>query len=981
MSCASRLARWSLTALGTGTLLVICQGSSPARPLAGWDDRTLSPGERGLSLARGLRGGETHVYRLDLARDQFVDLTVDQQGIDVIVRLDGPDGQRQTEVDSPNGTLGPEPAPVLAGEPGLYRLMVRSLEPQAPPGRYVLRLGGVRMATPDDRALVAAERAWTRGEELRRSGERASLKKALQLDRQALAGFRALGRQDRAADVLYSLGDLHLGLRDEMAAHADYQQALALFREQGRALEMGSTLNSLGQVTRLLGRPGEAVDLYQEALEIHQRLEEHRGEAVSLTNLARAWAALGEVESALSCSERALVLWRLLGERAAEGVTLSNLGHLYGTLGDTRRALDFLQRALLLLEAEGQHRDVAVALARLGVICGLAGRASEGVEPLRRALRLQRKLGDHREEAVTLSNLGWLQRRLGQLGAARRSYAQALPLFRSLKDRISEAAALSNLGWIETEEGRLAPAFSIFARVLPVFAETGDRPGEAATLLGLAHALRRRGDLEEALVAAESALRRIESLRSSPASGELRSRFFASTQDYYSLAIELRMDLHRRNPEGGHAERALEVAEAMKARSLLERLTGTEAPSLASAPLLRADEIQLEATGPETILLEYALGEERSYVWAITAQGFAVFELPPRTVIEDVACHAHALLSANRRTLARQPAEMVLAELSHLLLDPVADQLAGRRIVVVPDGALHYIPFAALPVPATARRGDGEPLMALHEVVSIPSVSVVAALRRELAGRRPQPNALAVVADPVFDAADPRLPDSARMMPAAFHERGLDGSGFPRLPYSRREAAAILALAPGSGNLAAFDFSARRELVTGGGLTGYRIVHFSTHGVFAGEPPGRSGIVLSRVNSRGRPQEGFVSAREISRLDLPADLVVLSACATALGEEIRGEGLVGLTQGFFQAGTRQVLVTLWPVEGQATAELMRRFYEEMLRNGLPPAAALRAAQSSLREEPFWSDPHFWAGFILQGDWQSNPGSLTHFAQR
>jgi CHAT domain-containing protein len=615
------------------------------------------------------------------------------------------------------------------------------------------------------------------------------------------------------------------------------------------------------------------------------------------------------------------------------------------------------------------------------VVYGLSGRASEGIEPLHRALRLQHELRDRREEAVTLSNLGWLQRRLGQLAAARQSYARALPLFRSLEDRTSEAAALANLGWIDTEEGRLAPAFAAFARVLPIFTETGDQLGEAATLLGLARALRNQGDLRAAVVAADSALTRIESLRSSPASDELRSRFFASTQDYYSLAIELRMDLHRRGPAGGQAERALEIAETMKARSLLERLTGTEEPSLASAPLLRAREIQREVTSPETLLLEYALGEERSYLWAITTGSFAVFELPPRAVIEEAARRAHALLSPSHRTLARQPAEIVLAELSHLLLDPVADQLPGRRLVIVPDGALHYIPFAALPEPAVGGRGGVEPLIALHEVVSIPSVSVVAALRRELLERRPAPNTLAVVADPVFNAVDPRLPDSARMAPAAFREGVLEASEFPRLPFSRREAAAILALAPGSDNLAAFDFAARRELVTSGRLRSYRIVHFSTHGVFAGEPPERSGIVLSRVDFRGRPQQGFLSARDISRSDLPADLVVLSACATALGEEIRGEGLVGLTQGFFQAGARQVLVTLWPVEGQATAELMQRFYREVLAHGLPPAAALRSAQSALREDPFWSDPHFWAGFILQGDWQASPGVLTHFAQR
>jgi CHAT domain-containing protein len=169
--------------------------------------------------------------------------------------------------------------------------------------------------------------------------------------------------------------------------------------------------------------------------------------------------------------------------------------------------------------------------------------------------------------------------------------------------------------------------------------------------------------------------------------------------------------------------------------------------------------------------------------------------------------------------------------------------------------------------------------------------------------------------------------------------------------------------------LGALGLDANRETVLSGRLARYRVVHFATHGVLDAAHPELSGIVLSQVDSRGRPREGFVRAHEIYRLSLPADLVVLSACSTALGREIHGEGLVGLTRGFQYAGARAVLVSLWEVEDRATAELMRLFYRELLQRGRTPAAALRAAQTALRRKPGWRAPYYWAGFVLQGDWR------------
>jgi CHAT domain-containing protein len=219
-----------------------------------------------------------------------------------------------------------------------------------------------------------------------------------------------------------------------------------------------------------------------------------------------------------------------------------------------------------------------------------------------------------------------------------------------------------------------------------------------------------------------------------------------------------------------------------------------------------------------------------------------------------------------------------------------------------------------------------------------------------------------VFADPVFDAGDPRVQSGG----------GVRNSGAPplsRLPFSKREAVGIASLVPPAERLEATDFRASRATAIGGDLANYRFVHFATHGVFDAEEPRLSGLVFSLVDPSGKPQDGYLRLGDVYNMHLPAEVVVLSGCQTALGKDIRGEGLVGLTRGFMYAGARRVVASLWEVDDLATAELMRRFYRSMITDGLRPAAALRAAQRELSRQPRWASPFFWSAFELQGDWR------------
>jgi CHAT domain-containing protein len=328
--------------------------------------------------------------------------------------------------------------------------------------------------------------------------------------------------------------------------------------------------------------------------------------------------------------------------------------------------------------------------------------------------------------------------------------------------------------------------------------------------------------------------------------------------------------------------------------------------------------------------------------------------------------------------------------LSTMILQPVAAAIDGKRLAIVADGALEYVPWGALPTPTGAGGGSapfgGEPwpgvppLVATHEIVQLPSAAVLRTLRQGPPEPAEPTGTLAVVADPVLDAGDPRLrtpqvaPAPAGAMASAasrllrLRAGGPRPQSWPALPYARQEAAEILAMAPPARRLAALGLAANTRFVRRGGLDHYGIVHFATHAVVDGERPERSGLVLSLVDEAGRSQDGFLSLFDLYDLDLDASLVVLSGCRTGLGEDLRGEGLVGLTRGFLFAGARRVAVSLWDVDDRATGVLMRRFYEGVLHDRIPPGEALRRAQLSMAVAGSWQQPYFWAGFVLQGDW-------------
>jgi CHAT domain-containing protein len=402
-------------------------------------------------------------------------------------------------------------------------------------------------------------------------------------------------------------------------------------------------------------------------------------------------------------------------------------------------------------------------------------------------------------------------------------------------------------------------------------------------------------------------------------------------------------------------ERWREVEELIHKTGAAAR-TSSETPP----PRLLA-EMQRELLDDDTLLLEYSLGPSKSFLWAATRDAVASFELPGRDRLEPLLRSAYSTLSRSQQRESQDAAPSQAAELSRILLGQVAERLGARRLLIVADGALQYIPFAALPDP----RDGVEPLVLRHEIVYAPSLAVLAELRARHQSRPRPGGVLALIADPVFGGQDERVRHLGvppqRLDPLL--------AKLPRLAYAHEEAQAITSLAGRQGVLQALGFDADRELVLSGRLRPYGVIHFATHGILRTDRPELSALALSQLDRAGRPRDGWLRAHEIADLDLPADLVVLSACKTALGKELGGEGLVGLPQGFLSAGARRVLVSLWDVGDRSTAELMAHFYRYLLVEKLPPATALCASQRAMWREARWRAPCYWAGFVVIGDWR------------
>jgi CHAT domain-containing protein/Tfp pilus assembly protein PilF len=915
----------------------------------------------GVPVRRDLKAGESHFYTMRLSEGDYFHLTVRPQRIELVVSLYGPYGGMLAS-DKEYRQLR-----WIARTSGAFRIEIRPLDLQVVEGSYEATLETRRAALPDDEKRAAAHRIQFEARQQNLASPE-SVRASLEKYSAALDLWRSTRDVPEQAEVLHYIGWSHYLLAENQKALEDSLEALRLRRALGDARGQAATLHNLGLIYWSLNDYTRAEDHFSEALALRRGMSDDRGTSQTLIGLGMAMT-VDHPERALLCYSEALRLARMEGARWIEVGALHNIGVVYLKLDKPAEALRYLEQALPLRRAIGDRRGEAATLERMGAAYKALGQSQASIDYLEQSLSIQRSIGDRLWEPYTLIGIARAERDLGRLEASRAHAAAALDSIESFRTRVNVEDLRAS--YFATKQ----PSYEFYIDLLMQMHRSDSSKGFDAEALQAAERARARGLLDMLTEARVDLRRGIDDDLLARERNE-QQRINKKEAERLSLAAQ-----------GTDKDKLALIDKELS--SLLSDYRATQARIRSKSPSYAAlvHPQPLDVNGvrsqilDETILLEYALGEKRSFLWCVTAHSLETFELPPRSEIEDLARRGYDALSRSHLRLHRFDADRLAHEMSRVLLGPVRERIRGKRILIVPDGALHYVPFRALPIdaaesvkPADSPSDVGKqvPLIVENEVVILPSASVLAILRSEVSGRRTPPKSVVVVADPVFSVDDPRVQSAGQTAPQMRHrgQSEYPQTGvFERLAFSQREAEAILAFAPPGTAMMASGFDASRSNALSKEVSQYRIVHFATHAVIDTQNPELSGIVLSQVDRQGRPQEGFLRAHEIYGMRLSADLVVLSACRTALGKEIKGEGLVGLVRGFMYAGAPRVVASLWDVRDETASDLMKQFYEKMLKDGLPASAALRAAQVFIWKQKRWKAPYFWAGFFLQGEWR------------
>lgn len=861
-------------------------------------------------------------------------------------------------------------------------------------------------------------------------GSTDSLRQAAQFCRQAVPRLRQAGDQNAIATILSLLGSIHKELQEPPIALEYAQQALTISQAIGAQTTEAITLTLIAMLYDDLKQKEAALSYYQQALALPQAIEATGIEAAISNNMAANYQSLGEKEKALSFYQRALALCQTAGDTNGEMAALNNIGWAYYALGRSDLALTYYQQVLPAMRASNNPLQTAKTLSNLGLAHSALGEVETALDYFQQALPLSQASGDQAVEAVVLNNIGFIYDGQGKKEEALGRYQEALALAQVLGDRNNEAAVLHNIGAVYEGLQQSTKALEYYQQALPLTQLTGNREGEASTLNHLAAVYQQQNNLSDALSTINQAISLVEDLRTDIAPGDLRTSYFSTVQSYYRRKLKILMQLGQPEAafETSEASRARVLVEMLseanvdirqgvnptllaREQSLRNEIrqietrridlrsrehTETEADTLdrqsdaqlqqldqvlsqirRSSPAyaetiqpqpLSLEQIQQQTLDTDTVLVQYALGIEKSYLWLVGKDNFEVYELPNQ---DNIQITAERFKSAISYRSSLSDIKTAGDELTAQILPERPDWIDGKRLLIVGDGILTELPFAALPLP---NKVDYTPLLTEHEVLSQPSITAISVLRKQLGDRTSRPPSFAVLADPVYRADDERLQQSSPIttLPTATERnlRDLDLRTIERLPYTRQEAENILNLATSNNleTISALDFNATTNWVSSPEAQQKSILHLATHGFINPANPQLSGIVLSLVDSNGQLNEdGFLRLYDIFNLTLTAELVVLSACQTGQGQNISGEGIIGLSRGFMYAGAERIAVSLWNVQDEATASLMSEFYRHLIEDNLTPAGALRAAQIEAWEAG--QNPYLWAAFTLQGEWQ------------
>lgn len=717
---------------------------------------------------------------------------------------------------------------------------------------------------------------------------------------------------------------------------------------------MGRSTATIAEAFIESGLPEVGLQKYQQGLEYYTQAEYPAGMISMSWGIGRAQFLLGNYSEALSILQTTLA--------AAEANDLTNwkaqchdyLGRTYADRNQPPLALAHFETALTLYRDLSNPMEAARVEAKIGQLYQTQGKLDEALPFYQRSLQTFDALSDRIDRSVTLFAMGQLEMKRGNFKTAENYLRDSIGTTEDLRS-LSSARDLTAAFSATVHDRYLEYIKCLMRRNDKQAVVRAFEISESARARSLAEFLRVTetnllANIDPELAKQEKSLRQLLQAKQNDKIGLLAGEYEKA-------------DLEKLDAELDQLEQQYKSVSATISRRYpaYDQITRTHGWDLAR--------IQNEViSDDDTILLEYILGDDKSYVWAITRDSFTAHE-----ITGEVGKAAETVYNLLKDKGNEDQLTQAAQGLSQMVLSPVSGQLNKRRIVVIADGALNYIPFQMLPSPSSS----SEPLVAQHEIINAPSASILGELREEVVSRGVRSKVLAAFGNPALGSGVKNATDQAgsdEHLRYALRDIELNGDSFDlskigELFFAEREINSLREIATPGATFAATGFAANRDQLFNMDLSQYAILHFATHGLLDPKRPEHSGILLSMVDDKGKQQKGFVTLQDVYSLRAPVDLVVLSACRTGLGKEIRGEGLVGLTRGFMYAGATTVVASLWKVDDESTGELMKRFYIEMLQNRKTPDEALRIAQNIIRENPRWRAPHFWAGFTLQGEYQ------------
>ena len=899
--------------------------------------------------------------------------------------LQSPDPQ--VEIDNLNGSaaayLNIEKQDTLA-QAALDKALSLSKQISYPAGeaQTLLTLSDLQNRTNHETALLSAQQAlalWKRAGDkegmARTYGQIGTYLLALELGSEAVKNFthamdlwRELNDVAQQASIVISLGFAECRKAEWQSCITYLSEAYSLLDEEAEPLQMGRIASGLGTSYLENGSPEQGVVQFQKALDYYRRANEHIGVSYAAVGLARSYFFSGDLTQATKYLNEALA--PVKKDSVAEALALEYLGKVQIEQGEYTNALIHLESALKMYTSAGNAKEAAR-------VRGLLGQAFY---------------------------------RQGMLPRAKLHYDEALKTFIRLSDRVNQAAIYYALGRLEMKQKKYDAASDYLKRSIDVTEDMRRVATSDDLMIAFSASVQERYEayIECLMKQDEKQPGRGFAVKAFETSELARARTLselllsvqapgidpqlAAQQRSLLQALRLKENEQIKLVSRNAPQATLKALEEKRARleaeyRQLNEVIRSRFPSydkISRPTAWNLSEIQDQIlTDDDDVLLEYSGGVENSYAWTVTRNEFKSYHLPPQKVINEAVQRVYKLVSTSPQDGGERELAQATTELSKLVLDPVASSLNKQRIIVVADGALNYIPFQLLSLSSPA---DNKPLISNYELINVPSASILGQLRQAKQQRPPRSKILMAFGDPVFESnyAQVKSRTAGELAASAETEANepwrralrsvdvnadtFDPSIIEPLPYSKFELKYLSDIA-GPGAVVAKGFDASRQKLEGMDLSKYSILHFATHGLLDPRNPELSGFFLSMVDTSGRRQDGFITMQDVYRLQAPVDLVVLSACRTGLGKDVRGEGLIGLTRGFMYAGASSVVASLWKVDDEATSELMKHFYENMLQKGMRPAEALRAAQNALRQNPQWKAPHFWAGFTLQGEFK------------